>query len=122
VSVIQNDRFQFHDCSRKNCRGKESVVFLDECFVTFHFFFQDYLVMLPQEYYKATHVRQRVEEPCLVDTKSEFCVDYRYLTVSSPDAVNVTTALGQLVGARTLLPYAPFQSYSVLNPLVTCFI
>ncbi|CAB4012030.1 laminin subunit alpha-like, partial [Paramuricea clavata] len=77
----------------------------------------DYVVMIPEEYYKATHLRQRVEQPCLVDSVSEYCVDYKYLTVAAPDAVNVPTTLGNLVGARTLLPYAPFKGFSVLNRL-----
>ena len=74
--------------------------------------------MIPEEYYKATHLRQRVEQPCLVDSNSEFCVDYKYLTVASTEAVNVPTELGQLAGERTLLPYAPFKSFSVLSKLV----
>lgn len=74
--------------------------------------------MIPEEYYKATHLRQRVEQPCLVDSTTEFCVDYKYLTVATAEAVNIPTELGQFVGARTLLPYVPFKSYSILNPEV----
>ena len=84
-------------------------------FLSLHF--QDYLVMIPEEYYKCTHLRQRVEKPCLIDSQSEFCVDYKYLNIPS-DAINVPTSLGQLVGRPTLLPYKPFKSFSVLNPVV----
>ena len=76
--------------------------------------------MIPKEYYEATHLRQRVEEPCLVDSTSEFCVDYRYLPLPS-DAVSVAAELGQLTGPRTLLPFAPFESFKVLSTAVTCF-
>jgi hypothetical protein len=79
---------------------------------------QDYVVMIPEDYHKATHLRQRVEQPCLVDSVSEFCVDYKYLTVAAADAVNVPTELGNLAGERTLLPYAPFKGFSVLNRMV----
>ena len=94
-------------------KGKSSIVAL----YLFFLIFQDYLVMIPEEYYKATHLRQRVEKPCLVDSTADFCVDYKYLSVAFPGAINVPTELGQLISnSRTLLPYAPFKSFSVLSP------
>ncbi|XP_046857306.1 laminin subunit alpha-3-like isoform X2 [Xenia sp. Carnegie-2017] len=75
----------------------------------------DYLVMLPEDYYKATHVRRRVEEPCVVNTQTEFCVDYKYLSVVRADAVTVRAKMGVLSGAPSILPYTPFTSYHVLN-------
>ena len=75
--------------------------------------------MIPEEYYKATHLRQRVEEPCLVDSKSEFCVDYRYLALPS-EAVNVAAVRAQLAGTPAALPLAPFESFQALSTLVTC--
>ena len=74
--------------------------------------------MIPEDYYKATHLRQRVEQPCLVDSKSEFCVEYKFLTMMS-ETINVPANLGQLVSSsRTLMPYAPFKTFIVLDPSV----
>ena len=74
--------------------------------------------MIPEDYYKATHLRQRVEQPCLVDSKSEFCVEYKFLTMM-PETINVSANLGRLVSSlRTLMPYAPFKNFVVLDPSV----
>lgn len=75
--------------------------------------------MLPEDYYKATHVRRRVEEPCVINTQTEFCVDYKYLSVVRADAVTVRAKMGVLSGAPSILPYTPFTSYHVLNNRVS---
>ena len=75
--------------------------------------------MIPEEYYKAIHLRQRVQKPCLAGTTPEYCVDYKYLTVASTGAVNIPTKLGQFTGPRALLPYAPSKSFLTLGVQVS---
>lgn len=75
--------------------------------------------MIPEEYYKAKHLRKRVQKPCEVaSTTEKFCVDYKYLNITRTDVITVPTKYGQLVGAKKLLPYAPFEGV-VLNRLVS---
>ncbi|XP_013408769.1 laminin subunit alpha isoform X2 [Lingula anatina] len=48
----------------------------------------DYLVLLPQEYYEATVLQERVNKPCVLPDRGEPCLHYAYVDVSIFPSVN----------------------------------
>jgi len=75
--------------------------------------FVDYMVLLPEAYYGATILQQKVIKPCTVPTTSELCRHYVYVDVLS--FPNTRCSSGYFDGERTEL----FDNQPVVEALKT---
>ena len=87
------------------CRKIFPVLFI--AIIFFHFS-QDYLVLLPKEYYQPTNLKLKISDPCEAGSDAEFCVQYTYPRLREDDFITVEAEYGKLFGPKVLYPNLPF--------------
>ena len=79
---------------------------------------QDYLVLLPEAYYRPTTLKQHVSNACEMGSADEFCLDYTYPRMRSAGFVSFEAEDGELFGPRVRYPHQPFRGTVLTGPQV----
>ena len=59
---------------------------------------QDYLVLLPQEYYRPRNLAVQVSNPCTLSRDDKYCVHYTYPTLRQAGFVTIQAEDNSVVG------------------------
>ena len=83
------------------------------CFVIF----QDYVVALPQEYYEAYQLEEKVTNPCKVNGIDSLCNQFSYLSLKKPELFTAELVTGYIIRNRKRVDTQLFKNESVLEQL-----
>ena len=62
------------------------------------FYYQDYLVLLPEEYYSPRNLALKVTKPCTLSRDEKYCVHYTYPTLKKEGIVTIQAEDSSVVG------------------------
>lgn len=68
--------------------------------------FQDYFVLLPEDYYLASILHQKIEKPCKINDTNSLCREYSYPNLTQFDTV--ACGFGTAVFGSTQRPISEF--------------
>lgn len=78
---------------------------------------QDYVVALPQVYYEAYQLEEKVTKPCQVNGINTLCNQFSYLSTKAPGFFTTELETGYIVTSRGVRPTQLFRDEKVLQQL-----
>ncbi|XP_068678125.1 laminin subunit alpha-like [Montipora foliosa] len=77
----------------------------------------DYVVALPQEYYEAYQLEEKVTNPCKVNGIDSLCNQFSYLSLKKPELFTAELVTGYIIRNRKRVDTQLFKNESVLEQL-----
>lgn len=78
---------------------------------------QDYVAVLPQEYYEAYQLEDKVTKPCQVNGINTLCNQFSYLSTKKPGLFTTELETGYIIRSSGLEQTQLFEDEAVLQQL-----